>query len=345
MNDNSTCGVCHRVFITESDFLTSTSRWRVCASGHLWFNCSCGSTLLVKKGKFDWYSPEKIMSPEARGVFNSLGNLKELPHISSTVMEIQQLIEDPNVNPKTLASRIKTEPVLATQILKIAENIRKSRNPRNPPITSLDHAIVYIGYKAFSDLVVAASLHTFKLPPSQFKVDDYWEEGLLTGVIAEYIATKYKIPVPQDQLFLAGTLCNVGKLVTAVCFPPLIDKIIRDMNSPQTLSTWKSAENIYKFPDHSILGEIAAALWGFPDFVLQTARKHHDRFVSKGRSLHIYEVVAISNQMMHWIRLQPHRMEQNILNDFCTRFELTEKNLDSLALEISNMIKNHPPQI
>ncbi len=280
------------------------------------------------------------MSPEARGVFNSLGNLKDLPHIPSSIMEIQLLIENPNVTPKTLAHRLKSEPILATQLLKIAENIRKSRNPTNPAITSIEHAIVYIGYKAFSDLVVAASLNSFKMPPSDFKIADYWAEGTLIGGIAEYIAKKFNIDVPEDHLFLAGTLCNVGKLVTATCFPPLIDKILRDVNSPMTLSTWLVAEYAYKFPDHCILGEIAAALWGFPDFVMQASRKHHDRLNSKGTRLSIAEVIAISNQMMHWVMLQPHRMDQGILKDFCDRFGISEQELDKLALDL-DIIKKH----
>jgi HD-like signal output (HDOD) protein len=249
-------------------------------------------------------------------------------------MEMQLIIQDPKASPKLLASRLKAEPILATQLLKIAENIRKSRNPQNAPITSLEHAIVYIGFKSFSDLIVTASLRNFKIPASSFNVGAYWRDGLLTGSIAEHLARRFRLPLPEDQLFLAGTLCNVGKLVTATCFPPLIDKINRDVSDPRTLTTWRNSEQAYNFPSHSILGEIAAALWGFPDFVLQSARKHHDPFTSKGANLAIHEIVAVANQLNHWVLLQPHRIEAQILSDFSGRFSLSEKDMDQLAQEL-----------
>jgi len=202
MNENSTCAVCNRAYHSESDFLNGTSRWRVCSLGHLWFNCSCGSTLLVKKGKYPWYSPEKFMSEEAKGIFNTLGNIKNLPHIPNSIMQLQQTLTDPDASPRAIANHLKSEPVMATQLLKIAENLRKSRNPQNPPIISIEHAVVYIGFKSVKDLVLAASLRTFKIPESKFHVENYWAESLLTGSITEYLARKFSIPLPEDQLFL-----------------------------------------------------------------------------------------------------------------------------------------------
>jgi HD-like signal output (HDOD) protein len=308
--------------------------------GHLWFNCSCGSTLLVKKGKYPWYSPEKFLSEEAKGIFNTLGNLKSLPHIPNSVMQLQQTLADPEVSARDIANHLKTEPLMATQLLKMAENMRKSRNPQNPPIISLEHAIVYMGIKSVKDLVVAASLRTFKIPPSKFSVDDYWNESFLTGAITEYIAKKFSIALPEDQLFLAGSLCNVGKLVLATCFPPLINKIISDINSLETLSTWQVTEQKYKFPSHAILGEIAAALWGLPDFVMQSARKHHERYISKGAQIELWEVVGVANQFSHWLLLQPHRMDQMTVEDFMNRFKLREKDVENLVKEMEPL-KNH----
>jgi len=133
---------------------------------------------------------------------------------------------------------------------------------------------------------------------------------------------------------LAGSLCNIGKLVLAMCFPGLVTKIITDISSPETLGTWQMAEIRYQFPSHTILGEIAAALWGLPDFVMQSARKHHDKMTSKGNSLEIWEIAGVANQLTHWIFLEPHRIDAPFLQDFCSRYKLSENELEKLVVEI-----------
>ena len=67
------------------------------------------TTLMIVKGKYDWYSPEKALGEEARSTFNQLSNLRHLPHIPSFVMELQQLIQDEKTDPKDLALAIRRE--------------------------------------------------------------------------------------------------------------------------------------------------------------------------------------------------------------------------------------------
>ena len=85
------------------DFLHDTSRWRICDRQNLWFNCSCQSTNMIIKGKYDWYSPDMQMSDGAKSVFNQIPTIKELPHVPSYVMELQQLIAQENTTSKQLA--------------------------------------------------------------------------------------------------------------------------------------------------------------------------------------------------------------------------------------------------
>lgn len=336
MNADNVCAICNKVYRSESDFLTETRRWRVCSQGNLWFNCRCGSTLMVKKGKFPWYSPDKNLSEEARGVFNRLGNLKDLPHIPSIVMELQRLLQDPALTPKVLATAVRREPILATQIMQVAEGLQRVRNPANPPIHSLEHAIVYVGYRTLGDILMKCGLKTFAVPASGFDQEAFWRESAVTGALAEALARRFAATLPPDEVYLAGTLCNVGKLVTAICFPPLATKIARDVADPHTLMTWRQAEKAYQFPDHSILGEIAAALWGLPEYIMQATRRHHDP-IPAGKGLDLFTLAGVANQMTHWVLLQPHRIEQSVLDAFATAQKLTADGMDALAMELTKL--------
>jgi hypothetical protein len=74
-----TCGKCKREFAGERDLLTETTRWRMCAKGNLWFHCSCGATLTLPKGKYEFFSPAMAMSDKARSVFAKLQRREDIP--------------------------------------------------------------------------------------------------------------------------------------------------------------------------------------------------------------------------------------------------------------------------
>jgi HD-like signal output (HDOD) protein len=331
------CHSCGREFRTEADFLSGTTRWRICNQGHLWFNCSCHSTLLITKGKYDWYSPEKAMSAEASTVFNKLSNLKDLPHFPSQVLEIQKLVGDPKATPKQIAEAIKRDPIGATQLLTIAENIRSSRSPGNPPMHSLEHAIVYLGLKSVGELIVASALRQFKFPESDFDFEQFWQESQLSGSIAEYLNAFMELNLNQDEVYLAASMANLGKLVTAYSFPALATKIQHDVTSTSAPVSWRNAEKNYKFPDHRILGEIAVSIWGFPVYIAEAARRHHDVLDVSSRDFSLTELVSLSNQLVHWILLAPSRIEESILKSFYNKTGMRERDFETVVKDLGKL--------
>lgn len=348
MLETKKCASCGREFRSEADFLTGTSRWRICSSGHLWFNCTCQSTLIITKGKYPWYSPEKVMSEEASAVFNKLTNLKDLPHIPSQILEIQRLIKDPDINPKTVAEAIKQDPLSAAHLISIAENIRSNRNPGHPPFRSIEFAVVYLGMKAVSELILASGLQRLKFPPSAFDFDQFWHEAHLCGAIAEYLNKHMDLQLSQDEVYLAASMCNLGKLVTTYTFPALASKIQADVQAKAQPVSWRAAENSYKFPDHRVLGEIAVTIWGLPTYIAEAARRHHDSLKTEQKNFALYELVAVANQLVHWVTLAPSRIEYDILESFYKKTGSNERDIERIVVELTrlnNTLKlTHRPQ-
>lgn len=277
------------------------------------------------------------MSAEASTVFNKLSNLKELPHIPSQVLEVQKLINDPAANPRQIADAIKRDPISAAQLLTIAENIRSSRSPGNPPVNSLEHAIVYLGVKAVGDLILTSALRQFKFPSSSFDFDQFWHEAQLCGSIAEYLNENLSLGLNQDEVYLASSMCNLGKLVTAYSFPALASKIQTDVTSTTSPVSWRVAEDSYKFPDHRILGEISASLWGFPIYIAEAARRHHDPVNTANPTFVLHELVAVANQLVHWVLLMPSRIENDILQSFYKKTGLREKDFESKVATLGKL--------
>ena len=329
------CGACGREFKTEQDVLQFGSCWRICSRGFLWFNCTCDSTLMVAKGKFDWYSPEKLLNAQARSIFNALPTRNKLPNISSAVMELQQLIQDENVTSKHLANAAKKEPVIAANILKIANGF--NAHNRSKKIESLDHAISYVGHRTIGEMISIASIQTFATQCKIFNAEHFWQESLLAGRIAERLASEFSRLITPDDAYIAGCLFNIGKIVMSILFPEEADRIARDEQDPLVLSPWIQGEAKYRTTSHRVLGEIGASFWGMPDFVSEAAIAHHRMPTHSGlESITIGDITCLANQLTHWLSLDPHKIDMKLMLKSAAKFGLsTESLLDSYVEKIS----------
>ena len=157
-----TCASCGKVYKTEADYLSETSQWRICDMQNLWFNCKCNSTLMIRKGKYDWYSPDKLMSTGAASIFNKVSQIKDLPRVPAAIMNLQTMLKDENSHMHSIVKEVKRDPFLAAEILKMAEGMKNLRNPSQTKIEALEHAISYIGRNTLGDMVLAISIKKFK---------------------------------------------------------------------------------------------------------------------------------------------------------------------------------------
>lgn len=280
---------------------------------------------MVIKGKFDWYSPEKTMSERAQNIFNRLPALNSLPHIPTIVMELQQLVQQDSATSAQIAQLSKKDPLIAGNILKIANSMKQSSG--DIVIESLEHAVSYVGINALKDIILAASIQAFPFETSVFNADKFWEASFLTGRIAEKLAEKYgSNSIIPDEAYLAGALCNVGKVVLAICFPQSADTIAKDEADPKVLSNWIKGERKHDIPSHQILGEIGAGLWGLPSYITVCTGNHHARPEPGGlNEVELSDIICLANQMSHWVNLEPHKIDQSLLSAVASKFDLNEE--------------------
>lgn len=326
------CHTCGREFLTPDDFIRNTSRWRICESGHLWFNCACNSTSMVFKGKHDWYDPASQLSGAARSVFNQLPAFKKLPRIPSYVMELQTLLEDESASAGQLAALTKRDPLLAAQLLKLANNQRAARGKK---IESLAHAIAFMGLDTLKDLVQVAALRVFQLESRIFCAEPFWEEAFLVGAASELLGRRFGLELPPDEVYLAGSVCNLGKLVLAMCLPDTADQYARELDEPSTLGSWSQAEARHGGWEHTTLGEIGAMFWGLAPRLTEAIAFHH-RWPTPGEGQRpsLAEVVGMANQLAHLIQREPGQLDEPLFAAYCARFALEGEQVDELVEEL-----------
>ena len=327
-----TCSLCKREFKNEEDFLSNTNRWRVCDLGMLWFNCECNSTLVIPKGKFDWYSPEKIMSPAAGKVFNNLHMLKSnFPLMPSAAMEAQSLLQDERTSIGEISESIRKMPVIAIEIIKTADSLRIGRNK----IENLEHACVYVGRDKISELINLACVKSFKFNSKEYQEDKFWQESLLTGLVAEQLAIRFLGTEQKDFAYLAGSFANIGKIILAILLPEKADDIHRQVSMPKETNTWAAAEKELNIVDHTILGEIACRMWGIPDYIVYPVINHHGFSQNyKSNPGPFIDIVTLSNQIMHWISLNPSRIDLSLMVSSSKKLGIDAKGLEKFCDEV-----------
>ena len=101
------------------------------------------------------------------------------------------------------------------------------------------------------------------------------KHAFTAGSVAEMLVNDLNINVERDMVYLASCLSNIGKFIYAILEPKLTDEIIKLTEDKERPIPWLTAEKKVGLLDHCVLGEIGGAIWGFPDYIISTARMHH----------------------------------------------------------------------
>lgn len=338
------CDNCQRRFLSEQDYLKDTTGWCICSAENLWFECSCSNTMMVPKGEYSWYSPEKHMSPEAATLFNRLAKKDELPHIPQSVMQLQQALKNPHSDSKVLAEIIKQDPLLAMELLSQANNLRMMNAPK---IASLSHALSFLGHSVVAELALLAAVKSFEFNTKHFKPENFWFRAIVSGAFCEQLVAQHtkEQNLSPDLGYLAGSLCNIGKIVGAICLPILTDKIYQEIEDSKTFTTWRDIESNHTAPSHIILGEIACALWGMPKYISDAVRSHHDLPNTDDEKLTYGEVASLGNQLSHWCFGEPDRMDHPLVKACCQKMGLNDDQLSRLVNEIRERMNIDPDEM
>ena len=80
---------------------------------------------MISKEKYPWYKPDDNLSQVAKGVFNNIVSMKDIPRVPTTVFRLQQLIDDKSKTNADLGAELKRDPILAANIIRHANNLKK----------------------------------------------------------------------------------------------------------------------------------------------------------------------------------------------------------------------------
>ena len=194
-----------------------------------------------------------------------------MPAFPKSVQRILELTRDVNSTPKDLVDVIDKDPVVTVKILKVVNSAYYSL-PKQ--ITSIGHAVVYLGFNTIKNL--ALSIAAIGMLPkdndSGFDVQQYLLHSLSTAVIAKQLSGRVKDADAMD-CFIAGLLHDFGKVVFAQFMPYEFKRALQV--SREDGSSLHSALQLTIGADHAVVGGMLVEKWRFAPHLTETIRHQH----------------------------------------------------------------------
>ncbi|MBT9506499.1 HDOD domain-containing protein [Rhodoferax sp.] len=194
-----------------------------------------------------------------------------MPAFPKSVQKILELTRDVNCTPKDLVQVIDKDPVVTVKILKVVNSAYYSL-PKQ--ITSINHAVVYLGFNTIKNL--ALSIAAIGMLPKDnaagFDAQQYLLHSLATASIAKQLALRLDDADPMD-CFIAGLLHDFGKVVFAQFMPNEFRKALQA--SQANGSSLHLALQEVIGVDHAVVGAMLVEKWRFAPNLIQTIRHQY----------------------------------------------------------------------
>ncbi len=194
-----------------------------------------------------------------------VSDLPPLPHVASQALG---MIEDPDTTAGKLTALLGQDAALAARVLKIANSAMFSRQRE---ISTINQAIMTIGFKTLKGIIVAATLRQLnrKFGPIEKMI---WENSTCVSVACRILASHLKKPY-VEEVFLFGLLHDLGKLVLMRQIPKEYEEVIKLTKNGKRFD--QIEQETFGFA-HPLIGALVAKKWNFSADTCQVILHHHN---------------------------------------------------------------------
>jgi HD-like signal output (HDOD) protein len=201
-----------------------------------------------------------------------IGQIEDLPTLPRTVLKITELVNNPRSSAKDLARIITDDQVLTARLLKLVNSSFYGFPQR---ISTVTGAIVLLGFDAIRNLLLTTSvfdMFSTNKKLSKFNQEKFWDHSLGCAVGAKVIGNMMRHD-KIEELFVAGLLHDIGKIVEMMFLPKQFSKIADYVNDKHTLM--RTAEEAILGYTHAEIGKLLGERWNLPPKLISIIAHHH----------------------------------------------------------------------
>jgi putative nucleotidyltransferase with HDIG domain len=213
------------------------------------------------------------MQPDNRELSSRIVTAVEsMPAFPASVHNILRLTSDMACPPKELVDVIERDPVVTVKVLRVVNSAYYCL-PR--PITSLAHALVFLGFNGIKNL--ALGIAAVGMLPAKavagFDGHQYLLHSLTTAGAARQLAPRFTGADPH-AFYIAGLLHDFGKVVIAQVLPEQFRKAL-EYSAWNDTSLHRGLMAVASL-DHADVGAHLLEKWHFPSSLVEAIRFQHD---------------------------------------------------------------------
>jgi len=201
-----------------------------------------------------------------------IDRIDDLPTLPRTVLRITELVNDPKSSAKDLAGVITDDQILTARLLRLVNSSFYGLPQRIATVTG---AIVLVGFDAIRNLLLTTSvfdLFASRNKENQQRQEMFWDHSLGCAVGAKVIGN-YLRHDNVEELFVAGLLHDIGKIVEMMFQPDEFSKVVAAISRKNILMI--TAENRILGYNHAEIGKLLAEKWNLPSKLVQIIANHH----------------------------------------------------------------------
>lgn len=247
-------------------------------------------------------NPAPVPSADAlvRQAIRKVTIIATLPEVTAKIV---QIVEDPRSNAQTLKKIIANDPALATRILKLVNSAFYGVAGH---VTTVDRAIVMLGFGEVKNLAVAANIsalfHKADLG-GPFTAKDLWRHCVAVAVAAREMSRSTKtLSKLTSESFLSGLIHDLGLLVQLQANVEGLSKVCqaahRQLNQGTTPVNFCALERELIGVDHEQLGQAMAEHWRFPELYQQVIGCHHHPKMTRSDSRDMAILVHMADTLV-----------------------------------------------
>jgi HD-like signal output (HDOD) protein len=200
-----------------------------------------------------------------------LATITNLPSLPSVTTRIIQLAQSPRSKPAEIAELVSLDPSLTARVLRLVNSAFYGLR-RN--VTTVHHAIVYLGLNTIKNLALTASIFNSLRPHRGYSAlfSDILMHMVAVGLAADILAKEVGIR-DDSELFTFGILHDLGKIIQLEYFPSVFEAIV-ELAEKNHLSYLDAEKQLYPFNHITILNDLFLK-WELPDTLRESIRGHH----------------------------------------------------------------------
>lgn len=242
-----------------------------------------------------------------------LNEIEELPSFPENILELQRLCREPEVTIKELSGRIIQDPALTMSVLRLSNSAGFITMNR---IESIDDAIKIIGLRNLNAILIASSARNImEKKYSMFR--QIWAHCNRVAFYSRMIAIRHGLAKKSDNIYLAGLLHDIGKIVLLSASGKLTDWIATVTRNHE-IRTTTVIEEVSIGISHSTIGELITKKWNLPDFLVEAIRCHHSPMNTGEKYRDTCYTVYLANQLcgMEASKYHYFQLEEDVLTMF-----------------------------